>query len=475
MEIKPLPSLNFKRFFAIFGKISHLMRKVLIFAAILLSIPAFALGRSLDIMKAGARAVPGKDNARVIQKAIDRLSSEGGGTVIVPAGNFMTGPIEMKSGVELHLEMGARLLGIANIDAYENAHTVINGKRLPHCGLIYANSQENIAISGPGTIDGQGGDPAFNVGKADPGGRPMIILFRNCRNVVVKDVRLENSAHWVQYYTDCEGVRISGVKVYSHCNYNNDGIDIESKDVVVTNCIFDCEDDAICLKGAGRKLCENVTVSNCVAASNCNAVKLGTGSDVGYRNINISNIAIRAASEDNFRHWSTKLQGVTSPVTVISGIAVEVVDGGIAENINISNISMRDVQTPIFIRMGRRGSNCEGSSLKAVTIRGVTAVSESMMSSSITGVPGLRPSDIYLSDIDITSPGGGTAEMGSLEVPEAEDSYPENRKLGCILPSSGLYIRHADNVFLNNVRFHFRSPDERPLIIVDDCENVVGL
>ena len=65
--------------------------------------------------------------------------------------------------------------------------------------------------------------------------------------------------------------------------------------------------------------------------------------------------------------------------------------------------------------------------------------------------------------------------MGSLEVPEAEDSYPENRKLGCILPASGLYIRHADNVFLNNVRFHFRSPDERPLIIVDDCENVVGL
>ena len=402
------------------------------------------------------------------------MSRAGGGTVTVPAGDFLTGPIELKSGVELHLEMGAKLLGIADIAAYENAHWVNSeGKKSPHCGLIYANGQKDIAVTGLGTIDGQGGDPAFNVGKADPGGRPMIILFRDCKNVVVKDVRLENSAHWVEYYTDCEGVRVSGIKVYSHCNYNNDGIDIESKDVVVENCIFDCEDDAICLKGAGDRLCENVSVTNCVAASNCNAVKLGTGSSVGYRNVSISNITIRRASEDNFRHWSTKIKGITAPTTVISGIAVEVVDGGICENINISNIAMRDVQTPIFIRMGRRGSDCSASSLRAVTISGVTAVSESMMSSSITGVPGLYPEDIYLSDIDITAPGGGTAEMAKAVVPEVEAKYPENRQFGHSLPASGLYIRHANNVYLSNVRFHFREPDARPLIVTDDCKNIV--
>ena len=250
-------------------------------------------------------------------------------------------------------------------------------------------------------------------------------------------------------------------------------IDIESRDVVVTNCIFDCEDDAICLKAADW--CENVSVTNCLAASNCNAIKLGTGSDHGYRNITISNITVRAASEDNFRHWSTKIKGVTAPVTVISGIAVEVVDGGICENVNISNISMRDVQTPIFIRLGRRGSDCSKSYMKGITISGVTAVAESMMSSSITGVPGLYPEDIYLSDIDITSPGGGTADMANIVVPEAEDTYPENRKLGTCLPAGGLYIRHANNVYLSNVRFHFRKADERPLIVTDDCKNVVEL
>ena len=451
------------------------MRRILIILAILFSIPAWAGSRNVVITSVGAKTGPGRNNAPAIQKAIDRVSRAGGGTVTVPAGDFLTGPLELKSGVELHLEMGARLLGVADISAYEKAHWVNprSGRTSPHCGLIYANGQKDIAVTGPGTIDGQGGDPAFNVGKADPGGRPMIILFRDCLNVVVKDVRLEHSAHWVQYYTDCVGVRVSGVKVYSHCNYNNDGIDIESRDVVVTNCIFDCEDDAICLKGAGDSLCENVSVSNCLAASNCNAIKLGTGSSVGYRNIAISNITVRRASEDNFRHWSTKIKGVTAPVTVISGIALEVVDGGICENVNISNISMRDVQTPIFIRMGRRGSDCSRSRMSGITISGVTAVSESLMSSSITGVPGLYPENIYLSDIDITAPGGGTAEMAALEVPEAEDTYPENRKLGWALPAGGLYIRHANNVFLSNVRFHFRTPDHRPLVVTDDCKNIV--
>ena len=450
----------------------RLLKKALILASLLIALPTFAGNGNIVITKAGAKAGLVKDNAPVIQKAIDKLSAQGGGTVTIPAGEFLTGPIELKSGVELHLDMGARLLGLADIEAYEKAHYVSpEGKRSPHSALIYANNQENIAITGLGTIDGQGGHPAFNVGKADPGGRPMIILFRECKNIVVRDVRLENSAHWVEYYTDCEGVRVSGIKVYSHCNYNNDGIDIESKDVVVENCIFDCEDDAICLKGSGKRLCENVSVSNCVAASNCNAIKLGTGSDVGYRNVTVSNITVRRASEDNFRHWSTKLPGISAPVTVISGIAVEVVDGGICENVNISNVAMRDVQTPIFIRMGRR---CEsdypgGSRMKGISISGVTAVSESMMCSSITGVPGLYPEDISLSDISISAPGGGTAEMGKLVVPENEKSYPENRCLGKISPSSGLYIRHAKNVRLSNIRFDFREPDARPLVITDDC------
>lgn len=450
------------------------MKKTLLLAAIFFSLPLLAGNRCIDITRTGAKEGSGKNNAAAIQKAIDKVSKAGGGTVVVPAGDFLTGPISLKSGVELHLDMGARLLGIADISAYGRTDLGTDRKGGALSALVSAVSQENIAITGPGTIDGQGGDQAFMV-DGDPGGRPMILLFRDCRNVVVKDVRLENSAHWTEYYVDCVGVRVSGVKVRSHCNYNNDGIDIESKDVVVSDCIFDCEDDAICLKGLSRNLCENVVVMNCVAASNCNAIKLGTDSFHGFRNIDISNITVRHASEDNFRHWSTRIAGITAPVTVISGIALEVVDGGICENVNIRNISMTDVQTPIFIRMGRRNESGHpgGNRMSGITISGVTAVSESMMSSSITGVPGIRPENIYLSDIDITAPGGGTEEMAKREVPEAEAKYPENRQFGHSLPAGGLYIRHADHVFLSNVKFHFREPDARPLIVTDDCTDIV--
>lgn len=458
----------------VFSEIRTTMKKKILSAAILLMMPLVCLSRNIDITRMGAKPDLKKDNAPSIQKAIDKVSQEGGGTVTVPSGDFLTGPLELKSGVELHLDQGARLVGVADLKAYDKAHLTKDGKTSPFCALIYSYDKENVAITGLGTIDGQGGDKAFKV-QGDPGGRPMILLFRNCRNVSVSGVSLENSAHWVEYYTDCVGVRINGIKVRSHCNYNNDGIDIESRDVVVSNCIFDCEDDAICLKGAGENLCENITVTNCIAASNCNAIKLGTASSTGYRNVTISNISIRHANQDNFRHWSTKVEGISAPTTVISGIAVEVVDGGIAENINISNISMRDVQTPIFIRMGRRSvsASAETCWMKGIVINGVTAVSESLMSSSITGVRGLRPQDIYLSNIDITGPGGGTLEMAGAEVPEAESSYPENRHLGTCLPASGIYIRHADNVFLSNVRFHFREKDERPLMVCDDCRNII--
>lgn len=234
------------------------MKKLFILVAILIGLPAFAGSRNIDITKVGARE-SNKDNAAVIQKAIDKVSSLGGGTVVVPAGKFVTGPLELKSGVELHLEMGATLLGYPDTTAYRKAHIVADGKKSKDSGLIYAYQQENIAVTGLGTIDGQGGHVAFKT-KVDPGNRPMIFLFRDCKNIVVKDVTLQNSAHWTQLYTECQGVRVSGIKVYSHCNYNNDGIDIESSDVVVTNCMFDCEDDAICLKALPEKLCENITV-----------------------------------------------------------------------------------------------------------------------------------------------------------------------------------------------------------------------
>ena len=97
-----------------------------------------------------------------------------------------------------------------------------------------------------------------------------------------------------------------GIRIYSHTNWNNDGIDIDGKNVVVSDCVIDCDDDAVCLKSDDDKfVVENVAITNCVIASNCNPIKFGTASRAGFKNVTISNCIIRAASESNIRNWNT--------------------------------------------------------------------------------------------------------------------------------------------------------------------------
>lgn len=434
--------------------------------------------KTVNIASLGAVGDGKMDNTGVLQRAIDACSEETG-TVIVPEGKFLTGPVRMKSNVNLHLESGAVLLGIPRLEAYHEAFPDSAGSsRTP--ALIFACNQENIAVTGYGTIDGQGGHAAFQHGNDADGGpkRPKIIYFTGCKNVRIQDICLRNAAYWTQHYEGCDGVIIRGVSVYGHCNYNNDGLDIDSKNVLVSDCRIDTDDDALCLKSERASACENVTVTNCVLGSNCNAVKLGTASSGGFKNIAISNCVIRKASEENFRHWRTHPETafirVTQDTSVISGIALEAVDGGVLDGVAISNVVMTDVQTPVFIRLGNRRQTYSGnrvSVLRNVCISHVVARAVSALSSSITGIPGGEVENVCISHVQVTVPGGGTAAEARAAVPEAEKSYPENRMFGQVLPASGFYVRHARNVRFDNVRVITEKPDARPAFVYDDVRN----
>lgn len=382
--------------------------------------------------------------------------------------------MELKSGVELHLQHGALLLGSTRLADYD-ASFPAKGSGLPHSSaLVYAHNRENIAVTGTGTIDGQGESPTFQFGNDADGGprRPKLLYFARCTNVRVTDITLRNAAYWVQHYDRCENVTVRGVTVSSHCNYNNDGLDIDARNALISDCHIDTEDDAICFKSDHPDFCcENITVTNCVAASNCNAIKFGTASLGGFRNITVSNCVVHRAKEDNIRHWSRQLKHVTADVTVLAGIAIEMVDGGCIDGITVTGISMRDVQTPIFIRLGdrRRTSAQRIGTLKNIHISHVAAVAESLMASSVTGVKGAKVENISISDIQITYPGGGTREMLARSVPEVEKSYPENRMFGHTLPAAGFYVRHARNIRFCNIRFYSRGgSEERPLFYLDD-------
>ena len=432
-----------------------------------------------DITAFGAAADGKSLCTAAIQRAIDQCTSDGGGTVVVPPGTFLTGTINLKSNVTLHLPRGSTLLGSATRENYppiplrsvttpagdNPADFAIRARTSGGLALVAGNEVENVSITGEGTIDGNGHSATFLHGDNAPG-RPKILLFQRCRNVSVSGITLKNSASWVQHYLGCDNVHVGGLTVYSHANWNNDGLDIESTNVAVSDCLIDSDDDAICFKSGRGYPCENVTVSNCVVGSNCNAIKMGTASAGSFKNITINNCVVRGASEDNFRKWNS----------VISGIALEVVDGGEMDQVAISNIAMTRVQTPIFIKLGNRmqGGADKGraGTLRNVTIGNVVATNDSLMSSSITGFPGHYVENVTIHDVTLTGPGGGTSEQAAASIKENEKAYPENRMFGKFLPAYGLYARHVRGLTMRNVELKLAQADRRPAVVMEDVHEL---
>lgn len=290
---------------------------------------------------------------------------------------------------------------------------------------------------------------------------------------------LTNSAYWMQNYLGCDGLQLQNLKIHNQTNYNQDGIDIDAKNVVIENCLIDVDDDGICFKSHDRnRIPENIKVRNCTIASNCNAIKFGTMSIGGLKNVSISHCIIKKASADHIRHWQKNLQFIEQPITVISGIALEAVDGAVIENVVITDIKMSDVQTPIFIVLGNRGRRQVGSNeqptgiIRNITLKNIKATSHSKMASSITAFPGEYVENVVLQNIQISSMGKGTGEEADTPLMENSTAYPENRMYGMAYPASGFFIRHVKRLVIKNVVLKTRNPDLRPAIIFDDVVEI---
>ena len=197
---------------------------------------------------------------------------------------------------------------------------------------------------------------------------------------------------------------------------------------------------------------------------------------IQFKNVSISNCVIDRASADHIRQWYKNYPWLgTKDKTVVAGIALESVDGGLLENVIISDIVMRSVQTPIFVRLGDRKRTFSNrmSRINDVMISRIIARSESKVACSVTGVPGGNIQNLTINDVTLIT----DAEVGKdeilVEVPEAIDKYPENRMFGSILPASGFYIRHVDGITFSNVKMITLNKDERPMFYLDDVKNFV--
>ena len=351
-----------------------------------------------------------------IQSAIDAAGAAGGGRVSLESGVFRSGTIYLKSKVELHVAMGAKLLASDDLDDYNptniapwNGGSKIEGWSGRH--LLMAVGVEDVAITGEGTIDGNGRaffdtKPQF-IGKTswrDGGinakdyanqGRPgQMLEFVNSRNIRVRDVAIVDSPCWSCFFWNCDNVQVRGLRVENDLRHlNTDGVDIDScRNVTVSDCVFVTGDDAIAIRGAparldvGRPPCENITVANCVCTVSATGVRVGVGTGI-IRHVRVSNLVVEHAGCGIHVQRSYRKKGGVD----ISDVA-------------FSGVTIRDTAHAIRVIGGEDG----------------------------------RPSGISFSDIDI----------------EENDILPGEKMV---------VVEQTDAVTLSNVRIHRRGGVSRPL------------
>ena len=340
-----------------------------------------------------------------IQKAIHECSANGGGVVRLSGGKFLSGTIFMKSNVTLEIAEGSTLLGSTNLEDYPVTVPAYRSyaDNYTDKSLIYGENLANIALAGKGTFDGQG--KHF---KGARKARPFGIRLVKCAGVTVEDITLRNSAMWMQHYLACDDVTIRNITVWNHCNKNNDGIDIDGcHNVLIENCKIDSDDDAICFKSTSPRACEEITLRNCQVSSHCNAIKCGTESIGGFKNMRISDCTIKPSAAE------TKIYGRP---TGLAGIALEIVDGGIMDNVNVSDIDIKGTLAPIFVRLGNRARQYKKGlprpgvgRLRNVTISNIKASTDSNMGCAIAGLTNHPIENLALKNINISFPGRGKA------------------------------------------------------------------
>lgn len=271
---------------------------------LVLSLSSYAQ-RIYNVVDYGAVGNKIADDAKAIQQAIDECSANGGGTVLLPANHtFMSGPLCLKSNVNLHLEATAVLL--ANPDEGIYKLSAFGENRGEGMMWIYANGADNISITGKGTIHGNGIafmgkelDDSYElkpVTTFDP--RPHVLTLTDVKNLTIRDITIRDGAYWTVHLIGCDGAVIDGISLLNNLKIRNgDGIDLDhSRNVRISNCHITSGDDCICLKNR-REFeqygpCHDITVTNCVMTSRSCAIKIGSENMDSIYNVVFDNCVI---------------------------------------------------------------------------------------------------------------------------------------------------------------------------------------
>jgi unsaturated rhamnogalacturonyl hydrolase len=379
--------------------------------------------RDFVITEFGAVAGGERDNTAAIRRAIEACTAAGGGRVVVPAGVFLTGAVHLRSNVNLHISEGATLLFSTDPNAYLPAvHTRWEGTEcMNFSALIYAFEQENIAVTGSGTIDGgasnenwwgwalkredgtsratadvkalnaladRGVPVAQRVFGAGHFLRPNFVQPYRCRNVLVEGVRIRRSPMWEINPVLCTNVVVRGLEIVTH-GPNNDGCNPDSsRDVLIENCIFDTGDDCIAIKSGrnddGRRVgvgSENLVIRNCTMKDGHGGVVIGSEVAGGCRNVFVENCHMDSPNLERALRFKSNARR-----------------GGVIENIFMRNVSIGRVAEAIVTVdfLYEEGANgAHRPVLRNLQVENVTSQSSPRVF-YIAGFPGVTIDDISL-------------------------------------------------------------------------------
>lgn len=438
-------------------------------AALLLSGAASlaADAKRIDVRDYGASPDGETLCTAAIQSAIDRCAAEGGGTVRLPQGIWLTGTVYLRSHVTLELLKDCVLRGSKNRSDYGGPPAAGGKDADPSFrsnAILAGKGLQRVAIRGEGLIDGQGASFRDKTKM-----RPKCVYLESCTDVSIEGIRMQAAGSWMQHYRDCERLTIRNIQVFNHVSFNNDGLNIDScRNVSITGCRVDSDDDGIVLKSLSLKPCENVTIRDCTVSSHCNALKLGTESGGGFRNIVIEDCTVHSPRES---------QVIYGRQRGLAGLALEIVDGGILEDVSISRVTIDGVTAPIFLRLGNRARSYAPDhkpgigTFRRVRIEQVTATNCSPLGCSITGLPDHPIEDVRLKSISLHFEGGGARELAHRSIPERPEAYPESTMFGD-LPAWGFFCRHVKGLSLSDVRLRTEQKDMRHVLVCDDVENL---
>ena len=443
-------------------------------------------------------------DTKAVQTAVDKCSEAGGGKVFFPARKYVLSTIFLKDNVHIEFEDGTIILGSLNFYDYEQqevvdypiyqdaSHTYFN------LAMFVGRSVNNISITGKAKIDMRSiWDEDGVRGREIRNRGPKCISLKECNDIHIAGLDINHATDLAIYFAGCENVEIHDIKMYVYI----DGISPDnSKNVKIYDCDIEAGDDGIVFKSSYTlnriDVCRNIKVWNCKVKSRCNAIKFGSETNGGFYDFDFKDIAIRE--------------------TRITGIAIESVDGAIIDGINFKNVTMTNVNAPLFIHIGKRMRGPAGREkgyIRNVTLENVfvdgpyepypiiascypqykahdfyeypwmcpytTPKSDEpieirrmtrrfadwQMTSNCCGLVDRPLENITLRNVHLKLDGG--IQTYNKEVPDIPPGYPEVYVYGKFLPAKGIYFRYINGLTLDNVTVDTYRPDAREDFVLE--------